>query len=276
MSLIFLGLSLFFFGWVFLSLGEATTALNDLLELPLETVRTVMMLFSGVALLIGSLFLRWARNLSRMIAAELRSIDKRPPVLYLRSFDDDKTKVRTVTSGRKPFIDMLAPRFYDKFDEIIDWSFSTYGPVIAVGRPGSALRTLGPALERLPEKEWQRGVSDRIRGAGIIVATIGKGEGFGWEIDEIVRQGAIGRTIFVFPPGKLEDVRERWASVAETLSKRLGLVQLPVEADCVLTATINLSGTVSATTADRRDEAAYVAAIFQSVDKARLIDQQMQ
>jgi hypothetical protein len=47
-----------------------------------------------------------------------------------------------------------------------------YGPVVAVGRPGRPLSSLGAAGDHLPDGEWQYGVAQRVAEAHAVVMVV--------------------------------------------------------------------------------------------------------
>jgi hypothetical protein len=51
--------------------------------------------------------------------------DRRPPVLYLRSFDDDTLPLATIASARRPFFELLSFRGRDPFEEAVAWELAT-------------------------------------------------------------------------------------------------------------------------------------------------------
>lgn len=83
----------------------------------------------------------------RLRAAELFAAiqaDKRPPILYLRSFEEDRLKV-SAPSLRRTLAERLLGRRMRRFEEVLAWSLSRYGPVTAISPPGRKLATLGAA-----------------------------------------------------------------------------------------------------------------------------------
>ena len=54
------------------------------------------------------------------------------------------------------------------------WELNGYGPVVAVGRPGRSLASLGAAREHLPDATWREQVAARMDQAGTIVVATGE------------------------------------------------------------------------------------------------------
>jgi hypothetical protein len=114
--------------------------------------------------------------------------DLRNPVLYLRSFTDDKVAATVVE--RSPLelnIMRTPPRLTE--EEIIANELSRIGPCVAVGSPGERLPTLGMARRYYENDEWQEGVQKLMESAELVVmrATSGITPGFLWELERAVQ-----------------------------------------------------------------------------------------
>jgi hypothetical protein len=72
---------------------------------------------------------RIGRGILQPSADDLRAVD---PIVFLRSFHDDELKVK----GRDG---------YSRLEEIISKQLPLFGPLIAIGKPGELLPTLGAA-----------------------------------------------------------------------------------------------------------------------------------
>ena len=101
--------------------------------------------------------------------------DDRSPLLYLRSFSDDRVQLATIVSARRPFLELFSVRGADPFEESLAWELCTYGPVVAVARPGGPAASLGAAREYLPDATWQEQVGERMADAAAIVGAAGLG-----------------------------------------------------------------------------------------------------
>jgi hypothetical protein len=227
--------------------------------------RTVGIVFAvggfAVAVLGGALF-RVARALSRAGAARVLAADRRPPALYLRSFDDDSLPLPTIASARRPLFEVLSLRGADPFEESVAWELSSYGPVVAVGRPGRSLASLGAAREHLSEATWQEQVARRMEQAAVIAVATGETDGLAWEVGQLVKGGHLAKTFFVFPPAQPESLDRRWAHTAASLVQSGATVgPLPVPVTLVHTVRIGPDGTANVTFASRRDEATYRTAV---------------
>jgi hypothetical protein len=264
LALLVLGLGLASTGLAGLTFGPSLSGLERSQSLGVEpTVLDVGTLVLGVLLLvIGGFSVRLARKWGRVSAERLRARDPRPPVLYLRSFEDDDLVLPAVLSARRPFLELFAVRGSDPFEESIAWQVSAYGPVVAIGRPGRSIASLGAARDLLPDDVWRTGVSERMAAAGAIIVTIGSTDGLRWEMAQLVSGGYLDRTVFVVPPTDDEAIRERWRFTTEALNAAgANVAELPVAPERILAAATVRAGDWWVAVGDLRDEATYRVAM---------------
>ncbi len=217
----------------------------------------------GVAVAaLGGVLFRLARAVGRAGTRRLLSVDRRPPILYLRSFGDDSLPLATIASARRPFFELFSFRGRDPFEEAVAWELTTYGPVVAVGRPGHTLASLGAAREHLSNDTWQAEVAARMAEARALTVATGETPGLHWEVSQLVSAGHLSKTVFLFPPTTADVLQRRWAFTAGALTAagaRVG--PLPIERGLVHTAQIAEDGSITVTVAQRRDEASYRTAV---------------
>jgi hypothetical protein len=264
LALLVLGLGLAATGLAGLTFGPSLSGLERSQSLGVEpAVLDVGMLVLGVLLLvIGGFTVRLARMWARVSAERLRARDPRPPVLYLRSFEDDDLVLPAVLSARRPFLELFAVRGSDPFEESIAWQLSAYGPVVAIGRPGRSIASLGAARDLLPDEVWRQGVSERMAAARAIVVTIGSTDGLRWEMAQLVAGGYLDRTVFVVPPTDGQAIRERWRFTTEALNAAgANVPDLPVAPERILAAATVRAGEWWVAVGDLRDEATYRVAM---------------
>jgi hypothetical protein len=179
-------------------------------------------------------------------AQQLLAADRRPPILYLRSFEGERSKstaigrfgyiqgggrgfyllARRPTSSRdvstilrKSLFREFRMKFLDSnrsnFDEQMIFAeyFSELGPYVAIGRPGEAFESmdLGAAKFYVSDQEWATKVSELIDRAGAIVIEAAESDGLGWELQEVVRRRErVPKTVAKgMPNHKIADVRNR-------------------------------------------------------------------
>ena len=102
----------------------------------------------------GSSFLLFRRAKKHLApsAATARSRDNRPPILLLRSFRDDETRVLLSGWSASPWGTNTT------LEELVVDCLAGHGPVVAIGRPGEALPPLGAAREYVDHGSWQQRV----------------------------------------------------------------------------------------------------------------------
>ena len=128
--------------------------------------------------------------------AHARRRDRRPPIIYLRSFHNDDT---TLKSG-------------ERIEEAITEPLQACGPFLAIGRPGE-LAPRGAARIFYSDADWQAAVISMLRASGFIVVVAGWTKGLQWEVETIKAEGQLEKSIWVLPPpGKHHDVICNWLS----------------------------------------------------------------
>jgi hypothetical protein len=74
-----------------------------------------------------------------------------------------------------------------------------YGPVVAIGRPGST-PPFGAARTYVSDEEWRETVSGLCSHAGAVVLTLDETEGVRWELSHLFGQNYERKTLFLLPP----------------------------------------------------------------------------
>jgi len=89
------------------------------------------------------------RRASLRASGEL-GVDDRPPVLYLRSFNDDSLRIwLNPLSSPSARFDLVTSMPRRRFEEMITWQLWKVGPVFAVSQPDQHGQPVGAARERL-------------------------------------------------------------------------------------------------------------------------------
>lgn len=135
--------------------------------------------------------------------------DQRPPVLFLRSFEDD----------RLLDIDTTGLTQYGAFTQEMKLAsiLGKIGPVIAIGRPGEKFPERGAARFYVPDDQWRTAVQFFMQKAAVVVFIIGLSPGILWEVKTALRNCQSDRLLFYFPfPYKLEKTskwRNYWGEI---------------------------------------------------------------
>jgi hypothetical protein len=123
-----------------------------------QLIYCYVILIGAVAVGIAQLGLRLrAPNVVKILET-----DPRAPVLYLRSFSDDKLGAEETLAG----------------------CLKQLGPVIAIGKPGERIPRLGAARLQVGPKDWQDEVHRLMERAQLIVFRAGMTDGLLWEFGE--------------------------------------------------------------------------------------------
>jgi len=230
---------------------------------------------TGLGLLVlGAILFRLARRFGAADARRLMLRDRRPPVLYLRSFGDDRLKLWTATLGRSSLIERFTLRRFDRFEEVLVRHLSRYGPVIAISPPSTRLAPLGAARETIYSADWQSVVASWMDQSALIVFLAPPSratEGLQWELRTVTARGQWDTTLVVVPPVPAEKLQASWQSFAAACA---GLWPFTVAGPLADPRALVLAfrhGRWDVTTADRRTEWSYAAALDRALgDPPRL------
>ena len=159
--------------------------------------------WTGVALVaLSAIVHRYGRRRGAIGAYRLMLLDSRPPVLYLRSFGDDRLQLWTATLGRASFIERFSPSRSDTFEEVLVRHLSSRGPVIALNPPFTTLPPLGAARATLDSADWQSTVATWMDQAAQIIFVAPPErttQGLLWEMRAIANAEYWDKTLVVVP-----------------------------------------------------------------------------
>jgi hypothetical protein len=173
--------------------------------------------------------------------------DDRKGVLLLRSFSDDRLRMRAHRTARQHPLTRLRPSARDRFEEIVHWTLGSVGPVTALSQPGSRLQPLGATRKHFGDKDWKAGVERLIRESALIVLMVDDTDAVRDEVDMVRAEGAIERTLFVVPPVRGRERRKRLRWIEDLLGIGRKLSRLD-RTTAVLLAQVSAEGEVRATT----------------------------
>jgi hypothetical protein len=190
--------------------------------------------FALLAAIFG--LVRLGQRVGAVEAKKLLAVDVRPPVLFLRSFQDDAGKldgewgavidvpdaVANSSAGQvgSAALNSASARTLSsigvpRLEEAIATEVGRLGPFVAIGAPGELLPELGAARDYYDNDTWQSAILRWIDMAQLIVKLAGPTRWIRWELGHIISQGAAMRLIIVFPKKTTsEDRAERWHNVA--------------------------------------------------------------
>src|SRR5215211_4673777 len=156
------------------------------------------LLITLIAFILTVLALTLTPRLSRKYRARQRLViqradevirnDTRPPVLYLRSFSDDKMIARAI--GFKSVEQEMKLVLFD------------IGPFIAFAEPNNEPPT-DPGAARLyaSQEHWKEKAREEMSKAQLVIIRIGDSPSFWWEVEEAIKKRVrLQRLVFLIPP----------------------------------------------------------------------------
>jgi hypothetical protein len=169
-----------------------------------------------LVMLIGLRMIQGTRPLLARPAERVRAVDRRAPVLYLRSFHDDELMQRYTNQISEDPQNRTS-------EEALANAFRLVGPVIGLSEPGAAPR-LGAARTHSENSQWQTDVVDLMQEAALVVLRVGDTEGFWWELEQALKLVPPERLVFVIPAQA-----DRWRQLVEVVQRQIPGAILPAE-----------------------------------------------
>lgn len=167
--------------------------------------------------------LQLGHRLSRVAPADSRKADPRRPILYLRSFHDDReTSLHPETAfsaalGLDPPYHLIESaeslpiypklrawvKYVTNYHPLRLWKllvgqpldtseqqmasfFRRYGFFVAIGKPGEKFATTGAARMYVGNDEWQQTVAELLDEARIVLLQPSRTEGIWWEVEKVM------------------------------------------------------------------------------------------
>jgi hypothetical protein len=144
-------------------------------------------------IILGALLIDRGRRMQALPAQELLRRDRRAPVLFLRSFDDDDLVDPT------PRMVPLGDYFPRRYEESLARALEAVGPMISIGRPGDTLALLGGGRLFVPDHAWRTAVDYLRHRSAVVALMVGRTEGVWWEIASCLESVPLERLLFFFP-----------------------------------------------------------------------------
>lgn len=140
-------------------------------------------------------------------ASNLFAVDRRPGLLFLRSFLDDSVVVSRSRSMPE-YVLGVPKKLPQRLEEsLVDVAFR-FGPVAALSDPSAGLPMLGAARDVSSNDQWQNYVMNKLGECEDVVLVIGQTEGLKWEMSVIRDHDLMGKLIIVIPPGRNSSAAE--------------------------------------------------------------------
>jgi hypothetical protein len=233
---------------------------RPLVYLGASLAKSHMLLLASLLIGLGHYAFAGGKKLAaQSIWTPSRENDKRAPILFLRSFEDDQFDFK------RPWWKFWL-RWFDLWsfrrnaDEVMVDELGFYGSVVALGQPGEQEAPFGAMRHYSSHNDWQSVVTDAARRAQAIILVAGESPGLRWEFDLLHREHLVNRTILLLHPDPTRDVANHraiaWLTRDETWLSRLNLPRSvrPV-------ALLQSSSGPYLLTADKPSAATYVVAL---------------
>ena len=183
------------------TVGAAITARSSQASRPLLSIEQTLLAVPFVlilALLLGGVVLnrRLAARLLRLAHRRAAGIyqtitqhDTRAPILFLRSFKEEKRLLEP--PARSLLAKVLRLRDSKRtLDEIVLDAASPVGPVVALGIPAEKAAPLGAARFYANDAGWQEAVRGLVQQSRAVIICVEDGEGVLWELTYLLGGGA--------------------------------------------------------------------------------------
>lgn len=167
----------------------------------IEALKGFARLFAFWISLPGSaLLVWWGKRLKSISAEEAMAKDPRPPVVYFRSFDDDR---RFVLSSKQRERSWGFKKYRTEEEQIVK-VLKRIGPVVAIGDPEENVPLPGASRLYTTDDTWQAVAEDLLNRAALVVYRLGGTPGFVWEVKRGRKHLSPDRLVILVPP--LDDI----------------------------------------------------------------------
>ncbi len=117
---------------------------------------------------------------------------KKPFILYLRSFADEKRTKKLVSK----LFDLRSE------EEILVEVFNDVAPVYAIGNPADKKMPYGASRIYVSDDEWKSTVKQLANRAEVVILRLGRTDSFWWEVEMALKEVPIQKIVFIVPWGK--------------------------------------------------------------------------
>jgi hypothetical protein len=200
--------------------------------------------------------------------------DRRRPILYLRSFQDDpylmdhewdsvmRTRYGRAERLRRP--SPIATMFTGggRLEEGLARVVAPIGPLVAIGAPDEPLPQLGASRAYFTNDTWQSAIIDWVDTAQLIIKVAGPTQWIRWEFDTILDRNAWPKLLVLMPPSTREDHAARWGNIVGALQDGpWGDAVASLDPREVVAMRLLDEGALSVVTSNRRRMVDYVLAV---------------
>lgn len=175
-----------------------------------------LLIGAGVKLRARGLRIQQPDGIDRM------AMDTRPPIVMLRPFAIDDTKIDAPRGIAKHFLFTSAwfrsEAGWTMEQAVVD-AFSKKGPVVTIGRPREDVAPFGAGRVYVSESDdWHAVVGQLLNQAQRIVVIMGDGRGLQWEIAQVLRSAELRAKTILLAPENNKARASCWQSLQTELS----------------------------------------------------------
>lgn len=160
--------------------------------------------------------LNWLHYLgNRFILAGQPLPKSSPKIIAFRSFEDDAIEFEKFESY---ILSFLPPRNKNFLKNLVKYT-ERYGKTAIIGDPREILPKAFSSYIYFDDEMWKTAATNYIREASIIIMIPGYSKNIGWELEEIIKENALSKTIFILPPTYKGDWKLRWDRFRATIKE---------------------------------------------------------
>jgi hypothetical protein len=180
---------------------------------------------AGIAAATAVWLLDTSHVVSRSIERRLRKRRQVPfaaetgsdAIVLLRSFADDGRAMFSPWRNVGWYRPIL-PRSELLEENITNLLVGGDGELVAIGRPGEPMPTLGASRSYWTDGTWKSAVQRAAARCRAVVLVAGRTKGLAWEVEQIVAMGLLGKTLVLLPPDSEDGAYTRYCMVVKHLS----------------------------------------------------------
>jgi hypothetical protein len=147
----------------------------------------------------GNLCLNVSRRFLRVSLEQAQATDRRPPVLFLRSFRDDLVPLAAPKAGFVYRLFNYTER-NKSVDQLLLEEGTALGPVVALGNPRDTVPPYGAARGYAEHRDWRRMVADLMEAASAIVICVDDTENLWWEMQHVGENEYLAKSLLLLHP----------------------------------------------------------------------------
>ncbi len=170
-----------------------------------------------------------ANRLGAASAADVLRDDPRSPVLFLRGFAADRDDFLSRWIKRPASLAGWRKDDGVTHEEKLVHALRSVGPVVAIGRPGETLQTLGASRLYVNDADWRVTVERLASDAALTVIQLGDSPGLWWELEHALKTLPPERLLLYLPASHENRAGEAYRAFRH---RAQSLLPRPLPPDC--------------------------------------------